>query len=260
MMSRSEWPALFSPSYASPQRQRAVAEDRDDLEVLLAVDVARRGHAERGGDRRRGVAGAEGVVLALGALEEAGDAALLAQRLHPRVAAGEQLVRIALMTDVPHELVARRLEHGCSAIVSSTTPRPAPMWPPVREQTSTRRARISSASVRSSSRVRARRSAGESMRSRRDMAVGNLRGALDGEVRDPVERRREQPDLVQGGTPFSDQRRGARLSLRRCRAAPDRCSFCSARSRPAVFPSWSVVAVTSSTSSAIWNARPIAAP
>ena len=39
------------------------------------------GHAERGGDRRRGVAGAERVVLALAALEEAGDAVLLAQRL-----------------------------------------------------------------------------------------------------------------------------------------------------------------------------------
>ena len=32
-------------------------------------------------------------------------------------------------------------------MVSSTTPSPAPMWPPVREQTSISRARTSSASV-----------------------------------------------------------------------------------------------------------------
>jgi hypothetical protein len=36
MMSRSDAPALFSPSYASPRRQRAVAEDGDDLESLVA--------------------------------------------------------------------------------------------------------------------------------------------------------------------------------------------------------------------------------
>jgi hypothetical protein len=57
------------------------------------------------------VAGAEHVVLALGALEEARHARLLAQRLHPRVAPGEELVRVALVPDVPHELVARGVEH-----------------------------------------------------------------------------------------------------------------------------------------------------
>src|SRR6185312_6128546 len=43
-------------------------------------------------------------------------------------------------------------------MVSSTTPSPAPMWPPVRAQESMRNARTSSASVRSSSRVSALRS------------------------------------------------------------------------------------------------------
>jgi hypothetical protein len=56
------------------------------------------------------VAGAERVVLALGALEEARDPLLLPQRLHPVVAPGEQLVRVRLVPHVPHELVARRLE------------------------------------------------------------------------------------------------------------------------------------------------------
>src|SRR5204863_1679725 len=90
--------------------QRTVAEHGDDLEIGFAVDVARGGHPERGGDRRGGVTGAEGVVLALGALEKAGDPSFLAQRLHARVAPREQLVRIALMADVPDELVARRLK------------------------------------------------------------------------------------------------------------------------------------------------------
>jgi hypothetical protein len=45
-----------------------------------------------------------------GALEEAGDPVLLPQRLHPRVAPREELVRIALMADVPHELVVGSLE------------------------------------------------------------------------------------------------------------------------------------------------------
>src|SRR5690242_11068923 len=89
-----------------------------------------------------------------------------------------------------------------SAMVSSTTPRPAPMCPPVREQTSTIRLRSSSARARSSSRENERRSAGESIRSRRDMAAGNLRGALDGEAGDEVERGGEEPDVVERGAGF----------------------------------------------------------
>ena len=58
------------------------------------------------------MARAEGVVFTLGAFQEAGDPAFLPQRLHLRVAPGEQLVRIALMADVPHELIARRPERG----------------------------------------------------------------------------------------------------------------------------------------------------
>ena len=57
--------------------ERAVADDGDDAVVLLA-EVARHGDAERGGDRGRGVAGVEDVVLRLLALAEAGDAVVLA--------------------------------------------------------------------------------------------------------------------------------------------------------------------------------------
>src|SRR5204863_1841341 len=58
------------------------------------------------------VARTERVELALASLEKSRDAVLLPQRLHPRIAAGEQLVRIALMPHVPHELVSRRIEDG----------------------------------------------------------------------------------------------------------------------------------------------------
>ena len=56
-------------------------------------------------------AGAERVVFALGALGEAGEPAALAQRADAVAAAGEDLVRIGLMADVPDQPVARRVEH-----------------------------------------------------------------------------------------------------------------------------------------------------
>ena len=53
---------------------------------------------------------AERVVLALGALGEAGQAAALAQRADAVAPAGEDLVRIGLVADVPDQPVARRVE------------------------------------------------------------------------------------------------------------------------------------------------------
>ena len=54
--------------------------------------------------------GAEGVVLALVAAREAGDAAELAQRRHALAPAGQHLVRIGLVAHVPDEAVVRRVE------------------------------------------------------------------------------------------------------------------------------------------------------
>ena len=56
------------------------------------------------------MAGAELVVLALAALEEAGDAVLLPQRRERLVAAGEQLPGVGLVADVPDDLVAGGVE------------------------------------------------------------------------------------------------------------------------------------------------------
>ena len=79
--------------------------------LSLALEVARDRHAEPGRDRGRGMRGAERVVFALGALGEAGEAAALAQRADAVAPAGQNLVRIGLMADVPDEAVARRVEH-----------------------------------------------------------------------------------------------------------------------------------------------------
>ena len=62
-----------------PAGQRAVADDRDDR-LVAAREVARLCHPERGRNRRRRVARAEGVVRGLAAHREAGEPAALAER------------------------------------------------------------------------------------------------------------------------------------------------------------------------------------
>ncbi|GIX31572.1 MAG: hypothetical protein KatS3mg124_2044 [Porticoccaceae bacterium] len=54
---------------------------------------------------------AEGVVLALAALGEAGNSPLLANGEEGFAAAGEDLVGVGLMAHVPHQPVARRVVH-----------------------------------------------------------------------------------------------------------------------------------------------------
>ncbi|KGX49628.1 hypothetical protein Y025_5571 [Burkholderia pseudomallei TSV32] len=91
-------------------RHRAVADHRD-REAVVAVQLAADRHPERGRDRRARVCGAERVVFGFRAARKARDAVELAQRLHPVAAARQDLVRIGLVTDVPHDPVVRRIEH-----------------------------------------------------------------------------------------------------------------------------------------------------
>src|ERR671932_144504 len=86
-----------------------VAEDGHHL-VVLTAQVTPRGDAQRRRDRGAGVPGAEGVVVALRALEEAGEAPLLAEGLHARAPPREELVRVALVAEVPHQPIPRRVE------------------------------------------------------------------------------------------------------------------------------------------------------
>jgi hypothetical protein len=92
--------------------QGAVADDRDDLAVLAHPVAHRLLEADGVGDRGRGVAGAHDVVLGLADRAERGEAAVRADRVQLVAAAGEDLVRIGLVADVPEHLVARGVEQA----------------------------------------------------------------------------------------------------------------------------------------------------
>ena len=93
------------------RHQRRVANDHRDA-LRAAADVAGRGQALGDGQAGPRVTAVEHVVLALGSAREATDAVDLAQRPEPLEAPGEQLVGIRLVAGVPHDLVARRVEHA----------------------------------------------------------------------------------------------------------------------------------------------------
>ena len=101
---------LVQALHRDAAREAAVAHDRDDF-VLLAPEVPGDRHAERRGDRRRGVRRAEDVVLGFRAVREAREPARLADRLETVAPAGQDLVRIRLVAHVPDEEVLRRVEH-----------------------------------------------------------------------------------------------------------------------------------------------------
>src|SRR4051812_3531320 len=91
------------------------------------------------------------------------------------------------------------------------------MWPPVREQTSIRRARMSSASRCSSSRLIARRSAGDFTRSRIVMLISGLDSkasetsglSLDDEPGQRIQFQRQQTRRAEGRAALANERIGA---------------------------------------------------
>ena len=91
-------------------RHGAVADHRDGVAVLAFL-LRRNRHAECGRDRGGRVCGAEGVVLALAAAREAGNAVVLAQRVHALAPPGEDLVRVGLVANIPDDAVVRGVEH-----------------------------------------------------------------------------------------------------------------------------------------------------
>ena len=92
-------------------RHGAVADHADDV-MFLALEIARHCHAEPGRNRGRGMRRAERIVFAFGALSETRQPAALAKRTNAVAPTGQDLVRIGLVTDVPDQLVGRRIEHG----------------------------------------------------------------------------------------------------------------------------------------------------
>ena len=89
---------------------RAVADNRDAAAGTPLHPVGH-GKAECRADRSRGVRCTERIVFAFRTLGEARKAAALAQGADPVTATGQDLVRIALVPDVPDELVGRRIEN-----------------------------------------------------------------------------------------------------------------------------------------------------
>ena len=90
-------------------RHRAVADHGNDI-VSLALEIAGDRHAKCGRNRRRRMRGAEGVIFAFGTLGEPGQAAALPQRADTVSPAGENLVRVGLVADVPDQSVRRRVK------------------------------------------------------------------------------------------------------------------------------------------------------
>ena len=92
------------------RRHGAVADHRDCL-ARLVLHLVGDGEAQRRADRGGAVRRAERVIVAFGALGEAAEAAALAQGADAVAPPGQDLVRIALMADVPDQLVVGRIEH-----------------------------------------------------------------------------------------------------------------------------------------------------
>ena len=106
-------------------------------------------HAEPGRDRGGGMRRAERVVFAFGAPGEAGKPALLAQRADAVAPAGQDLVRIGLVADIPDQPVVAACRRR-DAARPSVRPRqgPAPRCPPVCETASIISARSSAGELR----------------------------------------------------------------------------------------------------------------
>src|SRR5450830_554610 len=93
-------PRLLSASRAMPP----------DSALVPAIQVPRRKEAGSYGKRRRGVSRQKCVIRGFIGIHKPADPPTLPERAERRVAAGEKLVRIALVTHVPDELVRRRIQ------------------------------------------------------------------------------------------------------------------------------------------------------
>ncbi len=90
----------------------AVADHGGDLAVRADPLTHRLLQPDRVADRGRGVTGSHDVVLGLEDRTERGQTVVLADRRQLLAAAGEDLVRVGLVADVPEHLVAGRVEQA----------------------------------------------------------------------------------------------------------------------------------------------------
>ena len=133
MSLRAEVPGVVERLERHAAGERAVADDRDDRLVAAAQRRAPRASPSATEIELLACPVSKHVVRALAPLGEAAHAAVLAQRVEPLAPAGEQLVHVALVPDVPDDAGrAGASSARCSPRVSSTTPRFGARWPPVR--------------------------------------------------------------------------------------------------------------------------------
>ena len=107
---RAEAAGLVDRLEGDAAGHRAVADHGDHAAVLAVAAAHGLLDADAVADRRRGVARAHDVVLGLVDRAERGEAAVLADGAELVAAAGEDLVRVGLVADVPEDLVPRRVE------------------------------------------------------------------------------------------------------------------------------------------------------
>ena len=107
----SEWPRLFSPSNAMPPVIEPSPITATTWRSLWPCALQRGGEAVRVAEHGRRVAVLDPVVFGFGAARVARQPAVLAQRTEVVVAAGDQLVHVRLVADVPQNDVAGRGEH-----------------------------------------------------------------------------------------------------------------------------------------------------
>jgi hypothetical protein len=112
------------------RRHRAVADHRNRLARLVRQLVGHR-KAQRRRNRGRAVRRAERIIFALAPLGEARQPAAGAQRADAVAPPGQDLVRIALVADIPDQPVFGRVEHIMDRRGQFDHAQPAPRWPPV---------------------------------------------------------------------------------------------------------------------------------
>jgi hypothetical protein len=77
---------------------------------LLTAQLTTNRHPEGGRNRRAGMPGTELIVFTFFALQEAAQPAFLANGVEAPAAAGQNLVWIRLMPDIPDDFVDRRIK------------------------------------------------------------------------------------------------------------------------------------------------------
>ena len=98
-------PGVRQPLVGQAACQRTVTDEGNDV-IILPHERARPRHTQRNGDRRGGMACYECIVHTFVRLREAGDTAELPQRRKRFAPPGQELVHIALVSDVEYEPVA----------------------------------------------------------------------------------------------------------------------------------------------------------